>query len=59
MRRFADGARIPVSPLWQIVVETAGRTAAAWKGLEQADSLPKNLRNAIEKQIHKVAATVT
>lgn len=59
MRRFADGARIPASPLWQIAVETAGRTAAAWKGLEQADLLPKDLRNAIEKQIHTVAATVT
>ncbi len=59
MRRFADGARIPASPLWQIAVETAGRTAAAWKGLEQADLLPKDLRNAIEKQIDTVAATVT
>lgn len=59
MRRFADEARIPASPLWQIAVETAGRTAAAWKGLEQADLLPKDLRNAIEKQIDTVAATVT
>jgi serine/threonine-protein kinase HipA len=58
MRRFADVARIPASPLWQIAVETAGRTAAAWKGLEQADLLPKDLRNAIEKQIHTVAASV-
>lgn len=58
MRRFADAARIPASPLWQIAVETAGRTAAAWKGLEQANLLPKDLRNAIEKQIHTVAATL-
>jgi serine/threonine-protein kinase HipA len=58
MRRFADAARIPASPLWQIAVETAERTAVAWKGLERADLLPKDLRNAIEKQIHTVAATV-
>ena len=58
MRRFADTARIPASPLWQIVVETAERTAEAWKTLEQADSLPKDLRKSIGKQILGVAATV-
>jgi serine/threonine-protein kinase HipA len=58
MRRFADAARIPASSLWQIAADTAERTAAAWKGLEQADLLPKDLRNAIEKHIHTVAATV-
>src|SRR5580698_961086 len=31
MRRFADTARIPASPLWRIAVETAERTVAAWK----------------------------
>jgi serine/threonine-protein kinase HipA len=58
MRRFADTARIPASPLWRIAVETAERTAAAWKGLEQTDMLPKDLRASIEKQILAVAATV-
>jgi serine/threonine-protein kinase HipA len=58
MRRFADAARIPASPLWQIAVETAERTTAAWKTLEQADMLPKDLRTSIEKQIMAVAATV-
>jgi serine/threonine-protein kinase HipA len=58
MRRFADTARIPASPLWQIVLETAERTAEAWKTLEQADSLPKDLRKSIGKQILGVAATV-
>jgi serine/threonine-protein kinase HipA len=58
MRRFADTARIPASPLWQIAVETAERTTAAWKTLEQADILPKDLRASIEKQIMAVAATV-
>jgi serine/threonine-protein kinase HipA len=58
MRRFADTARIPASPLWQIAVEIAERTAAAWKTLEQADTLPKDLKNAIGMQILGVAATV-
>ena len=58
MRRFADTARIPASPLWQIAVETAERTTAAWKTLEQADILPKDLRTSIEKQILAVATMV-
>jgi serine/threonine-protein kinase HipA len=58
MRSFADTARIPASPLWQIAVETAERTAAAWKTLEHADMLPKEMRASIEKQIRAVAATV-
>ena len=56
MRSFADTARIPASPLWQIAVETAERTAAAWKTLEQTDILPKEMRASIEKQILAVAA---
>ncbi len=58
MRRFADAARIPLSPLWPMAVETAERTVAEWKGLEQADLLPKDMRALIEKQILSVAATV-
>lgn len=58
MRRFADTARIPASPLWQIAVETVQRTAEAWKKLEEADLLPKTLRASIHKQIFRVAATV-
>lgn len=58
MRRFADTARIPASPLWQIAVETAERTAESWKRLEQADMLPKDVHASIEKQILAVAATV-
>ena len=58
MRRFADAARIPASPLWQIAVETAERTEAAWKTLEQTDALPKDLKDAIGKQILGVATTV-
>jgi serine/threonine-protein kinase HipA len=58
MRHFADAARIPASPLWQIAVETAARTIAEWRALEQKDLLPKEMRASIEKQIHTVAATV-
>jgi len=59
MRRFADTARIPTSPLWQIAAETAERTVAEWKALEQKDLLPKDMSVSIEKQIHSVAATVS
>jgi serine/threonine-protein kinase HipA len=58
MRHFADAARIPASPLWQIAVETAGRTVAAWKELEHTDLLTTDMRASIEKQIHTVAAAV-
>jgi serine/threonine-protein kinase HipA len=59
MRRFADTARIPATPLWAIAVETAERTASAWKELEHADLLPKDLRASIDKQILGVAAGIT
>jgi len=58
MRRFADTARIPASPLWKIAVETAERIAESWKTLEQADVLPKDLRETIGKQILSVAASI-
>jgi serine/threonine-protein kinase HipA len=58
MRSFADRARIPASPLWKIAVETAQKTAAGWKSLEQADFLPEDLRSSIQGQILRVAATV-
>jgi serine/threonine-protein kinase HipA len=58
MRRFADTARIPASPLWKIAVETAERTAESWKALEQADTLPQDLKDSIGRQILGVAASV-
>jgi serine/threonine-protein kinase HipA len=58
VRRFAEAARIPVSPLWKIVTETAERAAEAWKTFEQRDGLPREIRAAIEKQILSVAAAV-
>lgn len=59
LRRFADAARIPASPLWKIAVEIAERTAESWKTLEQADTLPKDLKSDIDKQILSVAKMVT
>ena len=56
MRSFADKASIRASPLSRIAVETAQKTVAAWKSLEQADLLPKQMRS--EKQIFGVAATM-
>jgi hypothetical protein len=58
MRSFADKARIPASPLWKIAVETAQKTAAGWKSLEQADLLAEDLRSSTQGQILRVAATV-
>jgi len=58
LRRFADTARIPASPLWRIAVETAERTAEFWKALEQADTLPKDLKDSIGSQILGAAASV-
>jgi serine/threonine-protein kinase HipA len=58
VRRFADTARMPVSPLWQIVTETAERTVAAWQTLELAALLPHDMRTAIGNQILAVAGNI-
>jgi serine/threonine-protein kinase HipA len=58
LRRFADTARLPASPLWPIVTETADRTLAAWERLAEKDLLPEKMRTAIGQQILSVAATV-
>jgi serine/threonine-protein kinase HipA len=58
MRRFADTARLPASPLWVIATETAERTVAAWAQLENADLVPKEMRAVIGKQILRVAASI-
>ncbi len=56
VRRFADRARLPASPVWEIVREMVERTAAAWKALDQKDILPSKMRKAIDKQIHAAIA---
>jgi serine/threonine-protein kinase HipA len=56
VRRFADRARLPASPVWEIVREMVERTAAAWKTLDQKDILPSKMRKAIDRQIHAAIA---
>jgi serine/threonine-protein kinase HipA len=58
VRRFAETARIPVSPLWGIVTETTHRTVQSWKQLDERDAIATDIRVAIEKQILRVAASV-
>lgn len=58
VRRFADAARIPVSPLWKIVCDTTAQILDNWRTLEHRDALPKEIDSAIEKQIIRVAAAL-
>ena len=58
VRRFADTAHLPVSPLWPIVTEITDRTVAAWERLAEKDLLPEEMRTAIGEQILSVANTV-
>jgi len=56
IRRFADTARLPVSPVSRLVAETVERTAEAWKTLEQKELLPADMRKVIDRHIETVAA---
>ena len=58
VRRFADTARMPVSPLWQIVNEMADRTVAAWHTLDPTPLLPRDIQTTIGDQILAVAANI-
>lgn len=58
VRRFADTARLPASPLWPIVTETAERTVAAWERLEEKDLLREKMRTSIGEKIFPVAESV-
>jgi len=58
IRRFADTANLAVSPLWRLVQETTGKTIEAWKASEAKDVMSKVVREAIDKHIEQVAASV-
>ena len=58
IRRFAETARLAVSPLWQLVLETTEKTLEAWKALEAKDVLSKAIREAVEKHMGRVAAAI-
>jgi serine/threonine-protein kinase HipA len=55
VRRFADTARLPASPLWEIVRDTVARTVEAWKALEARDLLPPGIRAQVDRQIETAA----
>lgn len=54
IRRFADTARLPMNPVWEIVNETVERTLENWSSLEHKEILPAAIQKSIEKQIHGV-----
>lgn len=58
IRRFADSARLAVSPLWRLVQETSEKTVAAWKSLEEKAVIPAQIRKAIDEHMAKVAASI-
>jgi hypothetical protein len=51
VRRFTDRARLPMSPVWEIVRETAARTAEAWKAQPHKDLISGEMLKIIDKQI--------
>lgn len=55
IRRFADTARLSVSPLWETVRETVDRTTSAWANLEARELLPADIRRQIALQIETAA----
>ena len=58
IRRFADAARLAVSPLWRIVQETSEKTASAWKSLGEKDAIPSKLRKGIDAHIAAAAGSI-
>lgn len=56
LRCFADAARLPLSPVSQLVMETVERTVAAWRELEEKALMPRDMETAINRQIQAVAS---
>ena len=59
VRRFTDTARLPMKPVWDIVRETAERTAEAWKTLPYKDLLPADTLMVVDQQIRKIIVRMT
>lgn len=55
VRRFADTARLPMSPVWEIVNQTVEETKQNWAAMERKDILPSSIQKAIDKQIQAVS----
>ena len=58
VRRLANAAHLPASPLWPMVLDVAERTAAAWEKLAEKDLLPELVRKTIGDHIVAVARRV-
>lgn len=58
IRRFAETARLAVSPLARLVVDTAERTAESWKALEQKHLLPREISKGVGRHIETAAANI-
>lgn len=58
IRRFADAARLAVSPLWRLVQETTENTVTAWKSLEEKALIPAKIRKAVDEHMAKVASSI-
>jgi serine/threonine-protein kinase HipA len=55
IRRLADTAGLPVTPIARLVRETAEATAEAWLKLDHKDLLPADVRKVIGNQIDGAA----
>ena len=56
IRRFADTARLPVKPVWDIVRETVERTAEAWRAIDSKDLIYSQALKTIDTQIQTAIA---
>lgn len=55
IRRFADSARLPASPITQLITDTIERTVTAWDILAEKELLSTDIKNIISKQIQTTA----
>jgi serine/threonine-protein kinase HipA len=54
VRRFTDTARLPMKPVWDVVLETVARTADVWKSLSHKDVLPSDTRKNVDEHIRRI-----
>lgn len=55
LRRFADTARLPISALPALLLETVEQVVAAWEKLDEKDLLSNEMKKSIGTQIKTVA----
>ena len=56
IRRFADTARLPVKPVWDIVRETVERTGEAWRAIDSKELISAQPLKMIDTQIQTAVA---